>query len=38
VIRCLVDAVGPRVPIIAGVVGDGTRVAAAEAQRAADAA
>ena len=37
VIRCLVAAVGGRVPIIAGVVGEGTRVAAREAQRAAGA-
>jgi 4-hydroxy-tetrahydrodipicolinate synthase len=37
VIHCLVDAVGTRMPIIAGVVGEGTRVAAAEAKRAAEA-
>jgi 4-hydroxy-tetrahydrodipicolinate synthase len=37
VIRCLVSAVGDRMPIIAGIVSEGTRVAAAEATRAAKA-
>ena len=37
VIRVLGAACGPRAPIIAGIVGEGTRVAAAEAKRAADA-
>jgi 4-hydroxy-tetrahydrodipicolinate synthase len=37
VIRCLVDAVGRRIPVIAGVVSEGTRLAAAEAKRAAEA-
>lgn len=37
VIRCLVEAVGDRIPVIAGVVSEGTRVVAAEAKRAADA-
>ncbi len=37
VIRCLVKAVGGRLPIIAGIVSEGTRVAAAEAKRAAKA-
>jgi len=37
VIRCLVKAVGGRVPIIAGIVSEGTRGAAAEAKRAAKA-
>ncbi|WP_405864776.1 dihydrodipicolinate synthase family protein [Streptomyces sp. NBC_00005] len=36
-IRTLVEAVGGRVPIIAGITGEGTRVAALEARRAADA-
>jgi 4-hydroxy-tetrahydrodipicolinate synthase len=37
VIRCLVDAVGSRMPIIAGIVGEGTRMAASEAKRVAEA-
>ena len=37
VIRCLVKAAGSRVPVIAGIVSEGTRVAAAEAKRAAKA-
>ena len=37
VTRCLVKAVGGRLPIIAGVVSEGTRVVAAEAKRAAKA-
>ncbi|MFI6365229.1 dihydrodipicolinate synthase family protein [Nocardia sp. NPDC050630] len=37
VIRTLVDAVGGTVPIIAGITGEGTAVAAAEAVRAVDA-
>lgn len=36
-IRTLVDAVGDKVPIIAGITGEGTKVAALEAKRAADA-
>lgn len=36
-IKTLVDAVGDQVPIIAGITGEGTSVAAAEAKRAADA-
>lgn len=36
-IECLVDAVGKQVPIIAGITGEGTMVAAREAKRAADA-
>ncbi|MGP3958020.1 dihydrodipicolinate synthase family protein [Nonomuraea sp. 3N208] len=36
-IRTLVDAVGDQVPIIAGITGEGTKVAALEARRAADA-
>jgi 4-hydroxy-tetrahydrodipicolinate synthase len=36
-IRTLVEAVGDQVPIIAGITGEGTAVAAAEAKRAADA-
>ncbi|TDC20722.1 dihydrodipicolinate synthase family protein [Streptomyces sp. 8K308] len=36
-IRTLVEAVGDRVPIIAGITGEGTKVAALEARRAADA-
>lgn len=37
VIRTLVEAVGGAVPIIAGITGEGTAVAAAEAARAAEA-
>jgi 4-hydroxy-tetrahydrodipicolinate synthase len=37
VIGCLAEAVGGRIPVIAGVVSEGTRLAAAEAKRAADA-
>ncbi len=37
VIRCLVATVGHSLPVIAGIVSEGTRVAAAEAQRAAKA-
>jgi 4-hydroxy-tetrahydrodipicolinate synthase len=36
-IRTLVDAVGDQVPVIAGITGEGTNVAALEARRAADA-
>ncbi|MBN9083353.1 MAG: dihydrodipicolinate synthase family protein [Rhizobiales bacterium 62-17] len=36
-IRTYVDAVGKQVPIIAGITGEGTKVAALEAKRAADA-
>ena len=36
-IRTLVEAVGGRVPIIAGITGEGTKTAALEARRAADA-
>lgn len=36
-IRTYVDAVGRQVPIIAGITGEGTKVAALEAKRAADA-
>jgi len=36
-IRTLVEAVGDRVPIIAGITGEGTKTAALEARRAADA-
>jgi len=36
-IRIYVDAVGKQVPIIAGITGEGTKVAALEAKRAADA-
>jgi 4-hydroxy-tetrahydrodipicolinate synthase len=36
-IRTYVDAVGDKLPIIAGITGEGTRVAAEEAKRAADA-
>jgi 4-hydroxy-tetrahydrodipicolinate synthase len=36
-IRTYVDAVGGQVPIIAGITGEGTKVAALEAKRAADA-
>ncbi|MGH3746872.1 MAG: dihydrodipicolinate synthase family protein [Micromonosporaceae bacterium] len=36
-IRTLVEAVGDQVPIIAGITGEGTKVAALEARRAADA-
>jgi len=36
-IRTLVEAVGDQVPIIAGITGEGTSVAAAEAKRAAEA-
>ncbi len=37
VIRRLAEACGPRVPVIAGIVGEGTRLAAAESRRAAEA-
>jgi 4-hydroxy-tetrahydrodipicolinate synthase len=36
-IRTYVDAVGGRIPIVAGITGEGTKVAALEAKRAADA-
>lgn len=36
-VECLVEAVGDQVPIIAGITGEGTEVAAREARRAADA-
>ena len=36
-IRTLVEAVGDQVPIVAGITGEGTKVAALEAKRAADA-